>query len=421
LTPAITTLDNPRQAWCGRRRHLATVATLTKGGNPVTRPAIAVTAVLVAWSSATGFGQSLLEDDGELGQQIHNLAAEDLEVRKAAAKELFSWIKDDGAAPAYSIGQYEMYEPVAVADFRRRAKPHLPKLIELLEHSDEGVAEAARLLVMRMGPAGKAATETLLKEARDENSDWEDRWAAVVVLLYITPETEAVIPKVLPLPKSVEKYSAAKNGFSFQLMNWMGIYWVDAIRTIIDSGHTSVEAPHLAKALLEPYPVDFRAMVTYLLGEMGRDAEAAVPTLEKLLDDEHEVVRWVAAESILKITLDEKRIPEIAERLKLAESEREAFEKAMVEHIEIWLSVEEWPADRDVPDETVRSFARAEVQFARGPRRRQALRMLANAGPAARAALPFIREVLNHKDEETRRLARIAMQRIQSDKPTETK
>lgn len=73
-----------------------------------------------------------------------------------------------------------------------------------------------------------------------------------------------------------------------------------------NSGHTQSEVPTLLIAASQGKSMHSRAFAIALLGEMGADAQSAVPTLRKLLKDPNLLVRRFAASSILRIDVDRR-------------------------------------------------------------------------------------------------------------------
>ncbi|MEQ8785258.1 MAG: HEAT repeat domain-containing protein [Pirellulaceae bacterium] len=307
-----------------------------------------------------------------------------------------------------------MYSFRAAAEYRRLAIPHLPKLIELLEHPDNKVAAEARQMISMLGPAGRPATAALQRRLFDKKRDGLERLPDLIALVYITPENVPVTPLILPPADSLSNFSAEVqlNGRLTSLAMISEMY-VGA--TFCDAGHTTIEVPFLTEALLKPYPTDYRAMAILLLARMGNEAKTALPTLEKLLDDEEIVVRITAAAAILHIQRDLNRIEELADRTRMAKSMRDAFvERWQEDSEERFLSAQqELRAHYPIGDgeEMIRYLVTA-MQHGRGYYRRRALLAAAELGPAARDAVPTIRALLAHNDVETRRLAAAALKKI---------
>ncbi|MBC7818805.1 MAG: HEAT repeat domain-containing protein [Planctomycetaceae bacterium] len=369
-------------------------------------------AVLATWllCEAT-FGQYLaIPIEGKsLETLVRELTDEDEKVRKKACESLDRELIQFNDQFMKRLGQ-----------LRRELRPLAPTLIAQLRNSDESVVGCASALLMGLGPDRESA-KLLERFVVDESRPSETQWLALTTLFYLTPEDVPVGPALLKLlntlPKEMikehEDYLAAQpeeerwNGVGFAIPLCAG--------PLLNSGHTTVEVPYLVQIASGKFLTAFRLLAIATLGEMEEDAKPAVPVLRKLLRDEQPIIRQVAAYSLLQIEKDPKQVTELVQILGWTGKERTRFEE-MAELIlhEDDQTIERFKNGDQSEDETVAYINM--LKHGNGVVKRGILRLLAKLGPAVASAKPAVREALNDPNEDTRKLAAMALKSIESEK-----
>lgn len=204
------------------------------------------------------------------------------------------------------------------------------------------------------------------------------------------------------------------------------------------------EVQNLIRSLQNPDPIE-RLVAAKQLGKIGPDARAALPALQKLLQDPDEDVRRVAENSIRLIgaapgpseavrkLMGKLESPDVLERL-VAAKELARFGKAAEPALPGLRKLLSDP-DQDVrrvaentirliggagpaPNEAVRKLM-VQLQSTDALDRLIAAKELAKMGPAAREALPALQKLQADPDEDVRRVAANAIAAIQ-DRPVPT-
>jgi HEAT repeat protein len=224
----------------------------------------------------------------------------------------------------------------------------VPVLIHLLGSSSEGIRLDAASLLGALGPAAAPAVPALIARLNDD--DPHVRAVSAQSLSAISPNDSTVVVALIARLSGPDRDNV--------------------IRPLSAAGAEAREAvPELTKiaadASLRP-KTRWEAIRT--LQKIGRDAKPAVPTLIKSLEDEDDLVREHAAES-----LGEIGDPAAAPHLTRVLSDRVALV------------------------------------------RRDAVRSLGQLGLSAKDALPAVKKLLDDKEELVRDAARTALRRIDPD------
>ena len=236
---------------------------------------------------------------------------------------------------AYELGQIG---PAAVAA--------APALIETFTHKDGYVRGSAAEALRKIGLVAVPALIEALK-----NKHLGVRGGAAYVLGQIGPEARAAVPALIQTLEDTDEYV---RGTAADALAKIGPVAVKELIAVLHDTNPSVHV---------------RGGAAYVLGQIGPEAEAAIPALIEVLKDQHGhvYVRSVAADAIGRIRLGaESAIPELTKAL-------------------------------HDPNGEVRSGA----AYA-----------LSEIGPEARAAIPTLIEALNAQHEHVRGSAANALMKI---------
>jgi HEAT repeat protein len=305
--------------------------------------------------------------------------------------------------------------------FRHEMRPLLSELKMLLASNDEDVVRLAVSIIVRLGAEAQSAFEHLKKIANDDDVPGAIRWEATCAMLFVAPETVAVIPHVLPGPNAFrhiidDRQEASgmqeKQTAFVQLMESTVAAAVLA-KALFDSGHTKVEVPHLLKAMSIEYPTEVRSTIACTLGELREEASAAVSFLRQAARDDDSTVARLAAVAVLRIQMDPSIIPALADDLRLKGHERRQFEEECRDLFQ-YEKKERQQVLATVADDTeyFAPLLRKTLRRGHGHEKRSALRVLCGLGTAAEFAAPEVQNLLRDKDPETRELATQVLARI---------
>lgn len=292
---------------------------------------------------------------------------------------------------------------------RQETLPLLPRIVRLAQHSDTEVSQTSLELLIRMGPIAQPATPVLLSLIENEDLDPAHRWMAAIALLYVTPESEPVTPKLIGLVfKPLTASESTPRSDSAQISLSLPFYSVP----YMFSGHTVCEVPFLLSLTSTRYPPIDRALVVALLGEFGPDAKTAIPTLRKLLEDKDVVVRDMAAWAVLQIEPNQSALNDIVKQLALTGRERLEFEEKAKEYIERERNEAQERREYFRKYDDIRDTVMDTLKYGSGPYRRGAISVLRDVGPAARFAVPELQKLLTDSDLETKKQVQEALEHI---------
>jgi HEAT repeat protein len=301
--------------------------------------------------------------------------------------------------------------------FRKDYKSLVPLLLHVLKHAkDENIFGTVASMMAMFGPEAESILPDLRRLAIQPDLDGQQRMEVVFALLYVTPEDQAVGPIVLNYLKLIPK-ETLKELYAEQSANDMrasvGLSIPLFALMLNNSGHTKVEVPYLSEVALGDYAIPIRAMAIVALGQFEVDAKAAVPSLHKLLKDEDLFIRQCAAASLLDIEQDKALVPIIIEALGLEGKEREECEEGCKEFFADKEEERKSLAEIAEDDEFMLPLFIAMLKHESGFYRRQAIRNLGTVGRAAKPALPDLRKALKDSDEDTRKFAAEAIEKIE--------
>lgn len=295
-------------------------------------------------------------------------------------------------------------------------KPLVPRLLHVIKHSkDENVIASTASLLAKFGPEAQSTLPDLRRLAVQPELDEHKRMMVVFALLYVTPEDQAVSP--ICMKSFNNSQGELKELFTEptteDALTGVGFVVPVYAAMLAGSGHTKVEIPYLTEVALGNYPSTLRLMAIGTLGELQFDAKAAVPSLHKLLKHKDKYIRLCAAGALLHIEQDSALLPAIIESLEVEGKEREDIEKSCNEYLAEKEKEIKFLAEIGENDEFVLPMLIGGLKHGSGFYRRQAIRDLGIVGAAAKSALPELRNALKDPDEDTRKLAAEAIEKIE--------
>jgi hypothetical protein len=122
---------------------------------------------------------------------------------------------------------HEFFDPAqcaasALARIGERARPAVPMLIDLLNSGNQAKREAAALALGGIGPAGSAATASLIQALDDEGV----RFRAAIALGRIGPAAEAAVPALTGV---VSGDGRRKPDYNCRLVSALALIRIDPI------------------------------------------------------------------------------------------------------------------------------------------------------------------------------------------------
>jgi HEAT repeat protein len=341
-------------------------------------------------------------------------------------------------APAYRAKGLKDKDPevrLRAAEFLNelgpKAEPFLPELVEALADSDWKVAGTAEGTLWQIGraavppvldvlqdkrplvrahallvvggwkvagqfePATKAALPKILAALRDE--DALVRRCAVAALRGFGKESEAVLPALVAALKDKTVWHHPQDG--------RGTIAVDAAWYLDNFGSPAVPA------LLDAINDEDRRLSDTALDSLGRIAArdksvvpVVLPVLIKILQDEKQFPKRLHAIGALPISPEVKQaVPALRDNLRFP-----ALRNAVLWAFRDKVGPSAEPAVPDI-------LAIAQDKEQEVPTRQEAVQALGAVGPAAKAAIPFLTEVVKVRREDARILtaAADALRKIQ--------
>jgi HEAT repeat protein len=196
---------------------------------------------------------------------------------------------------------------------------------------------------------------------KDSDADKEQCRRATQALGQLGPGAKEAIPL---LAQALQSPSLEVRGFAVDALGHIGLHAQFEAQTAVPAIIAEVDLPkeHINYAPLAP----FRRLAARALGRIGLGATAAIPVLEKALQNEDPLYRVQAALALWKIASHPLAVPTLQAALKLNDSEA-VFEAVMA---------------------------------------------LGQIGPKARAAAPDLMAALAHQDPDVRRAAADVLVRL---------
>jgi len=350
-----------------------------------------------------------------LDRLIRRLNDPDSEVRKAAAE---AFQKNVGQYAMFSADYPRPQHTKKRREFQDLAKPYLPRLIALLDSRDNDVVTAASVALVVPGHEARQSSarlsQMILDPTRSENARGWAYWA----LPYVLPETEPVGPLVLKWLKSSERQAIETTvsgtekddgGKQQQTVRIPAVPITMDAGSSLCSGHTLVEVPYFLEIARGKYSSELRQMAISMLASFETDSKRAVPELWQLVHDPDPLIRQATATALMKITNDRKLVGKLETAFNLNADARDSLELEAHDYFEEGLD----QSDREMLAKVRLEILPYMVTCDNGFFRRQAIRKLKRLGPAARPALPELRQALTASDKETRQLATEAIRTIE--------
>jgi len=185
---------------------------------------------------------------------------------------------------------------VALGAFGADAKPALPPLLEAL-HADSSsptrTIDALEILA-RLGPMSRPAVPRLLELMT--HSDETLRWRTVAALAASQVESPAVVRSLAQalFDPGQRKYVRASAAAALARMTTPPKEALPVLIRVLET-HDPTDPPN------DTTQAETRRWATKAIGNIGRDAHVAIPQLITLLDDESVDVRIFAAEALGKM------------------------------------------------------------------------------------------------------------------------
>lgn len=271
---------------------------------------------------------------------------------------------------------------------RQPASTDVSRLVDALREGDVEARRSAARELGTLGRPARPAVPALIEALRAR--DWRLRATAAAALVRIEPDPERIVPPLIE--------TFAEDGSS----DYRSAVVEPVVRALATLGAGPV--PYLRGALGDSR-FEVRMGAAYALGELGRPARPALPTLEWALDDPNPFVATTAALAIEQI--DPGTGPDRTRPFKQALVERLGSPDPMVR-------LDAAVALRDLGPSAALAVP-ALIKRLDDPRRAiqiAAIYALAAIGPDAAAAVPALTERLDAADEGVRDAARRALETI---------
>lgn len=266
-----------------------------------------------------------------------------------------------------------------------KAKAAVPGILAVLNEEDIEAHTDLFFVLEAIGPDAKPAIPYLLTGIKHEN--FHVRYLACRALAGIGPESREAIPQLLTM---LEKEVASVRKHAALALGKIG----------------RDQAPEIVEPLLGRlddtlHPV--RAAAIEALSLVGKNGDAAVPRLKEVVANKRSTVRTQAARTLWKLT--GKVEPSVS-----------ALREQLQSQSEPWLAAQvlgEIGADAEDSVDDLIQFTRSEEPTMR----LFGAEALGKLGPAAKAALPRLRELLEDSEEGVRARAEAAIKQIEGGAP----
>ena len=359
------------------------------------------------------------EDKGEvkkpLSYWIERLASDQDETRAAANEALQAYGDWLSEPPNF----FPAGNPWAERDqIRDELRPQLAVLKALLNGKDDDCRGTAAMLLGVIGTDARSSTPALLKILRSKETKETSAtlmMTAVVALLHVTPPDTPVGPELLEAYFAAGGRKARVEGLKLDNDDGLdvrgsGIFAVYVVLVLASSDRTMIEVPTLVELAGPRFPRSYRATAISALAELEGDANAAIPGLRKLLADKDRQIGQGAGLALLHINGNLQELPAVVAALQLDENDRAKFEKSISESLE---TIEHDRKQMQNMGAEMVPSAVAQLKYGNRFFQRQAIRALAEIGPAANGAIPELTAAAKSHDPATQDAAVAALKKIE--------
>ncbi|OKH30225.1 hypothetical protein NIES2119_31320 [[Phormidium ambiguum] IAM M-71] len=262
----------------------------------------------VRWWAATNLGQSDVNAESSIPQLVEATEDEDSWVRSSAVATLGKIRSQPEITIPCLVRRLkdwnqEVQQAAAVA-LGRMGSPAVPELIKLFKDRDSNVRRHAAFALSAIGSEAKAAVPALIKATQDSNR--AVRQQAIEALGQVGSDEKTATPVLIAALKNQDWQirataahtlgkigSPAKSVIPALISALNDPDAVVRLRATLALGQLSSDAvPLLAKTLRErQQPARVRSHASYALGEMGIEAQEAIPALIELLGENNAEIR----------------------------------------------------------------------------------------------------------------------------------
>jgi HEAT repeat protein len=297
-------------------------------------------------------------------------------------------------------------------------------LAKLLDSSDTGLACIAGRGLMRMDPAGQHDERAEKAVIAGLNSKDEDiRQLAVRTLAESTPDDRPAKPAVVDaFVAAMEDADPAVIEEVIDALAAQGTHAVGrisrglaneklrpiAVQVAIRMG---ADAKGTVPALLEAIDATkedplLRREIHFALAAIGPDAAAAVPKLTEALGDEVPEIRYSACYALGRIGPSAESCVQAISKLYSSDKEDD-FQRLSC----LWALVHIYPNNEKIQNRAIPVFTEA-LSDSREHVRAEVANALGDIGPAAKSALPALRQATKDEFAEVREAAKAAIEQI---------
>lgn len=333
------------------------------------------------------------------------------EFRKQAADALSA--KANGIIESYSF-------PSMLADslkFRDKTKPHLPKLMNLVQSKDPEVGNAALSALTAIGSDASGAVPLMERIIKDPMARKEHRSLCAYGLLHI--DVKPVGPLLLELARFEPNRKALQAGEEERMkartpnderfeMFGIGFVAEELAGQLRQTGRMRMELPYLIEATKKSYINGIRLIAVATLAALGKNATDALPALRALVAETNPDLKVLAAIAVVSIEESDRSVAELYRQLDAAAGAK------LADYVRVNLPELRWQRralaeSGDFAQTLTESLKRGDIA-----QRRAAMEAVVEIGSAAKVIESNVANLLNDTDPFVRKLAKDALTAIKS-------